>query len=425
MGIMKFNLNVIVVWCLILSSVSCRSQEKIKFGYHDASGNVKDINSTIPKYDAENDTVILDEKLEIENIIIDTLIFENDSIVFDTIIVLDSNYSIRKSDTIYISVLLPFYLDENQNIGSLKKVYQKSKLAISFLEGVFLSIDSLSNLGKKIVLNVYDTEGEEQIVKDILLNKNIERSNIIFGPLLHENFRLVKKHFKKDSLTLIINPLSSREEFVRRNKNVYLLTPTKRFVNKTKLFNTENREITLIDFNENNKILKHSFVKLINQDSLPFNEYNFTSQSEVSKKSCLRIMKDNSLYIILEEETVFVDRLISFMSTVDKDVVVIGDNSWIKSDKLNIESLMKLKVRIPISNYFDFTSLENRYLLDKFESKYNHKMDRFSLLSFKSILHFCSDIPQFNFVQLNENSGFINSDVRLYEYSDYQLIPVE
>ena len=60
--------------------------------------------------------------------------------------VLDSNYSIRKSDTIYISVLLPFYLDENQNIGSLKKVYQKSKLAISFLEGVFLSIDSLSNL---------------------------------------------------------------------------------------------------------------------------------------------------------------------------------------------------------------------------------------------------------------------------------------
>jgi len=128
---------------------------------------------------------------------------------------------------------------------------------------------------------------------------------------------------------------------------------------------------------------------------------------------------------ILEEETVFVDRLISFMSTVNKDVVVIGDNSWIQSDKLNIESLMKLKVRIPISNYFDFTSLENRYLLDKFESKYNHKMDRFSLLSFKSILHFCSDIPQFNFVQLNENSGFINSDVRLYEYSDYQLIPVE
>tara|TARA_X000000368_G_scaffold411054_1_gene395376 strand:- start:877 stop:1377 length:501 start_codon:yes stop_codon:yes gene_type:complete len=166
-------------------------------------------------------------------------------------------------------------------------------------------------------------------------------------------------------------------------------------------------------------------VKLINQDSLTYNEYNFTTQSEVSKKNCLRIMKDNSLYIILEEETVFVDRLISFMSTVDKDVVVIGDNSWIKSDKLNIESLMKLKVRIPISNYFDFTSLENRYLLEKFESKYNHQMDRYSLLSFKSILHFCSDIPQFNFVQLNENSGFINDDVRLYGYLDYQLILIE
>ena len=67
-------------------------------------------------------------------------------------------------------------------------------------------------------------------------------------------------------------------------------------------------------------------------------------------------------------------------------------------------------------------SLENKYLLDKFDSKYNHKMDRLSFLSFKSILHFCSDIPQFNFVQLNENSGFINSDVRLYKYSDYQLI---
>ena len=50
-------------------------------------------------------------------------------------------------------------------------------------------------------------------------------------------------------------------------------------------------------------------------------------------------------------------------------------------------------------------------------------MSDYSILSFKSILHFCTNIKQFSFQRVFEKGGYVNTDVRICLYQDFKLIP--
>ena len=115
----------------------------------------------------------------------------------------------------------------------------------------------------------------------------------------------------------------------------------------------------------------------------------------------------------------------TFCGASDSLITIYAQEPLKEVLELNTETLMKLEVHIPVSNYFNRNSLENKRLLHQFESKFSHQMDDYSLLSFRSILHFCSDKKQFSFIKFSENGGYINSDVRMCVYKDYNLYPLE
>ena len=61
----------------------------------------------------------------------------------------------------------------------------------------------------------------------------------------------------------------------------------------------------------------------------------------------------------------------------------------------------------------------------EFEKKYSHKFDKFSLIAYKSIFHFCLDHSFFDFQNFFNMDGSVNVDVKMLHYSDYRLIPLE
>ena len=105
------NNNLIKISCFFIlfgNSFLTLSQDKIKFGYHDASGKVINLNN-------------IDNEKESEKVS-KTIISFSDStylVTFDTISVIssDSIFSELK-DTLCVSVLLPFYLDANTNFDN-------------------------------------------------------------------------------------------------------------------------------------------------------------------------------------------------------------------------------------------------------------------------------------------------------------------
>ncbi|MGY8989379.1 MAG: hypothetical protein ACKVJA_03885, partial [Flavobacteriales bacterium] len=145
------NDNLIKIFCFFIffgSSFSTLSQDKIKDG--ESRGRLVSISDTIISS--------LDSRFVV---------------TFDTISIIssDSIFSDLK-DTLCISVLLPFYLDENTNLDneqrnkgkSTNKIYSKSSYALSFLEGIVFAIDSLSKLDIPIKLNVFDTRNNPAVV---------------------------------------------------------------------------------------------------------------------------------------------------------------------------------------------------------------------------------------------------------------------
>ena len=428
---MKLLRYKLVFFIFLMAANFSFGQNKINFGYHTPEGKVKKTDYKIIESSKEEsiDSInITNNKLINKSLkSIDSLNHINlnkNDLLFNS----DSNSNIHSSDTITIDVLLPFYVKENSVLNDKissrnldkNQIYNNSKLSISFLEGILFSVDSLSKSGLNFKINVYDTERDPTTVKEIIYNLN--SSDIIFGPLYPEVFKIVKNYFRNDSNTVIVNPLSSRTNLLKNNRNVYFLHPNE---NVQKIFNLiDGRDVKIIKFKENNDIYINQLIKKLNNDSINFQEYNFNNLKEINKRSCMPIMKENSIIICMEKDISFVDRLLSYCSTIDSDVLFVGSYKWKEFNDINIDNLMKLNVHIPVHNYFDRLSSSNKKLLNDFENKFYHQMDQFSILSFHSILHFCSEKKQFKFKRFSENSGFINTNLKMCIFKEYELHPI-
>jgi len=426
---MKIKLNQIICFILVFVTSTTFAQDKIKFGYHDASGKAKSISKSDIVYDEVLDTVI---KSDISKSIIDTLDSLGRVVKYDSLSLVVNNLDIlSESDTITISVLLPFYLNENESLQeSLKDknirshyIFNKSRLAISFLEGILLAVDSLENIGIYVKLNVFDTEKDKSVVRRLVVENKLHSSQLIFGPLYPEVFKVVKNYYRSDTNKILINPLSSKVNLLNNSRNVYFLSTLENLDQSLNLVGSQ--EVVLVSF-QNKKSRSLTLIKnKLSGDSVIFKEFNFQKLEDINKESCQSLVRDSTLLIIKENNISFVNRILSFCSLLNNDIVILGDFKWKNFLNMNIENLMNLKVHIPVSNYFNKSSVMNKGLLQLFEKKYNHQMNEYSILSFKSILHFCSDKKQFSFSQFSKNGGFINIDVKMCIYKDYNLLPIK
>jgi hypothetical protein len=73
-------------------------------------------------------------------------------------------------------LLLPFYLDENQEMPvnplEKKKIYPRSTFAVEFYQGVLVALDSISTEKVKFELLIFDTKGQDSSATDKILMKS-------------------------------------------------------------------------------------------------------------------------------------------------------------------------------------------------------------------------------------------------------------
>ncbi|MDA9344855.1 hypothetical protein N9Q99_00430 [Flavobacteriales bacterium] len=421
---MNLVIKIGLLFCFLFGSLLSFSQDKIKFGYHDGSGKVKSINHNNVQYDIEKDTIILPVIEDSVISLVKDTVFIKDTLVIIDSITNDTSYRIIIKDDLLIggihpvriSVLLPFMSDDVES----KPQYW----SISFLKGILIAVDSLSELGISVIVNVYDTENDEDVVRSILNNKYCDSSDIIFGPLYKDNFNIVKRFYRNDNSKKIINLFSQRKEILKNSNNIYFLNPIKKINTNIISEFVKSKDVVIISFQDEIKNEIKNLKNRLRHDSIIVTEYNFSHRKEVTKKTCASLMKsDSTIFIVQSIDKDFVSLFLSFCGISDRNVTIIGTKKW-KYFNINIETLMKLKVHIPVSNYFNKSANHNQNLLNSFEERYHHQMNNYSLLSFKSILHFCSDKKQFKFIKFIEGGGFVNSDVKMCVYKDYQLNPV-
>jgi hypothetical protein len=335
--------------------------------------------------------------------------------------------------------LLPFHLNETDIPYSVLKSCEEIHQVKQFeMMGFWL--------GTKMALHEYDYSNKfiNVIVRDavtdaLLLNKILEDTalmmpvNIIIGPFYGSLFPVAAEYAKEHQIT-IVNPFSTRFDFVQENPNVYKLVPP--FLSRPETiaehFLSLQNEYTITlwgDSVTSPELLAYRYY--FNEQNIYFKETNSLTLRLDSKKK-------NLIIALFDSPERVINSVHSITNLENKaDIVVVVPEKWISISELT-DDFFKLPHLYYFTNFFVDNNCEK---VKRFQSDYLYNYEvQAELISFSyqgyditryfidlffaeyniHELHFQPLSYQFQWNQIM-NGGFENSKVRLIRVKDLGL----
>jgi LysM repeat protein len=131
--------------------------------------------------------------------------------------------SIAEKASLKVGLLLPFKTNENDTIPS-NELFTKSRLATIVTDvylGAEIAIDSLKKQGVSIALNVFDTERNSTQIDSILLVNDLNKNDVIIGPLYSEEAEEVARQLEIP----VIFPFYSKNQYKFSSDNLITTSP--------------------------------------------------------------------------------------------------------------------------------------------------------------------------------------------------------
>ena len=134
---------------------------------------------------------------------------------------------------------------------------------------------------------------------------------------------------------------------------------------------------------------------------------------------------DSQIIILPSYNRAFISKMLASLGGIDSSFIVFGLSNIKNYDHLDVENLMQLDVHFPDPYYFNKHSIKDSLFLYNFEEKFLSSPNRFSLVAYNIMMHFCNQNTLYSFEKYNQNSGKVNINAPLVKYSDYFLEKVE
>lgn len=339
------------------------------------------------------------------------------------------NNFIKSDKKFKIALLLPFYKNLNDTlIASFEDkeeawqiVLGKSKMALEFMQGIDLALDSVSRIGMKINVHVLDTRNDSAKVVEIIKSKVLDTMDLIIGPIYSRNMDLVSKKYGSDKNKILVSPLSKSSEFLKNHTSTYQInTP---FKNQSKIlsdfieekFNSQN---IIICYDEAEKGLALYMERKLDKSKNNILKMNmiYTHIDSIRDQ-----FLDTQIVILPSNNRAFVSRMLGTLGGIDSVFTVFGLSNIKNYDHLDIENLMHLDTHFPDPYYFNPNSRRDSLFLYGFEEKFQSTPSRFSYVGYNTIMHFCIDESRYNFEKFRMNSGEVNINAPIVRYKDFFL----
>lgn len=257
------------------------------------------------------------------------------------------------------ALLLPFKTSENDTIAS-NELFTKSRLAnivTDFYLGAEIALDSLRKQGVSIELNVFDTERNSTKLDTILLINDLNKNDVVIGPLYSEEAETLANSIKVP----IIFPFYSKNQSKFSETNLVKTSPEKN-VFREQLISY------LKDSISNQNLILVSDGDFLSETSSTFIK---SSLEEHDSISIVHIVKPKDGYIARERFTdVFKPDVFNWVVMATDDNVIIADainsvNSLSDSLSMRIFSYNKGVGYDKIDN-FKLAKLNYTYVSDEF-----------------------------------------------------------
>ena len=339
------------------------------------------------------------------------------------------NNFIKSDKKFKIALLLPFYKNLNDTlVASFEDkeeaeqiVLGKSKMALEFMQGIDLALDSVNKIGMNINVHVLDTRNDSVKVIEIIKSKVLDTMDLIIGPIYSRNMDLVSKKYGSDKNKILVSPLSKSSEFLKNHTSTYQInTP---FKNQSKIlsdfieekFNSQN---IIICYDEAEKGLALYMERKLDKSNNNIMKMNmiYTHIDSIREQ-----FLDTQIVILPSNNRAFVSRMLGTLGGIDSVFIVFGLSNIKNYDHLDIENLMHLDTHFPDPYYFNPNSKRDSLFLYGFEEKFQSTPSRFSYVGYNTIMHFCLDKSRYNFEKFRMNSGEVNINAPIVRYKDFFL----
>lgn len=129
-----------------------------------------------------------------------------------------------------VVMLLPFKIESNGKVlsGMLDentRLNIVTDIALDFLMGAEMALDSLENLGLTAEVVVYDTKGDEKVMASLIDEGRLENTDLIIGPFFPALVEVVSVWCKDNEVELIV-PTSVPTKILMNNPYVTTIVPS-------------------------------------------------------------------------------------------------------------------------------------------------------------------------------------------------------
>ncbi|WP_125040072.1 muramidase family protein [Bacteroides faecalis] len=322
--------------------------------------------------------------------------------------------------------------------------FHEEKRMVEYYEGFLMAIDSLKRIGTSIDLYVYESGKDASALNNILSKKEMQKMNIIFGPMHQQHIKPLSDFAQKNDIRLVI-PFSQNSEEVFNNPSIYQInTPQSYLYSKVYEHFTRqfpNAHVIFIEPTSPDKD-KAEFIKGLKQELKSKGiSMNSVSENDTKEtlKATLRSDKEN-IFIPTSGSNVLLIKALPQLTMLvreapDQRIHLFGYPEWQTYTLDHLENFFELDVYFYSSFYMNtlfpaaiqFTNAYHKWYSKDLTSKYpNYAMLGFDTGFFflKGLSRFGSELennlPKMNltpiqtgflFERVNNWGGFINKKV--------------
>lgn len=368
---------------------------------------------------------------------------------------------VPKNDTsfFYLGVMLPFHFEKNkQHIANQKEdggditLMRDAKIAIEFYQGLTLAIDSLKKEGLRIKVYVYDTKADTGVIRQIFKKKEIEKLDLIIGPVYTSTFVMAAKLAMPFNIT-VVSPFAKNESVVvGLNNAIRMRTDIKANANAMADYVADNyaKQNIIIAYEVNNmKLAEAVKQRMINRVAKKDTNNSLKITLSEGVYQPLNELKsgEKNIIMVLNDEESYSTRLAAKLYTKRNQfkMTVFGMEEW--KDFKNIEINYWDSLHIHVAGYLGIDYGYNNYpnITSTYFNKYNSDFNMYSMSGFDAgfiLLKNCIQTLNFDpkfilnksyvgllndyyFTKGKGNNGCVNEASNIYQYKSYKFFKVD
>ena len=276
--------------------------------------------------------------------------------------------SAQTKNEVTILYLLPFHLTESSiNTSAFKSsndiLRVKQFEMLGFWLGAKMALQEYNQSDKTINVVVKDVVTDENALQSILNDHELMKNvNIIIGPFYGSLFPVAAEYAKNHNI-IIVNPFSTRFDFVQQNPSVYKLMPP--FYSRPKtisdIFLAQKNEYNIILWGDSVQSIEiQAYKQFFTEHNIPFKEMQYLSLSSKSKNK-------NLIIAIFETPTRVIHSVHTLINNENQtNNVVVVPESWLSITELPYD-FYNLPCLYYFTNYFID---ENSTEIQQFQQEY-------------------------------------------------------